>query len=125
MLSGCVRLNATKADKLSGNEICIVNNPEVRAVFRDAYERAIRAKGYQTRIVEKISDCPITTTYTAVYRYDWGMYLSISNLTIYENGVLVGEARYKAPRASPITKHGRVENKIKEMVDELLPKNKN
>jgi len=120
VLVGCVSLDATKATGLSGKEICLIDNPDVRQDFRDAYERRIQAKGYKTQIIKEASACQITSTYTATYGNHWGLYLATSDLKIFNGGVLIGQAHYKAPYASP-EKHGRVENKIESMVDQLLP----
>lgn len=120
VLTGCVSLDVTKATTLSGKEICIIDNPNVRQDFRDAYERRIHEKGYKTQIINEASACQITSTYTATYGNHWGPYLATSELKIFNGRVLIGQARYKAPYASP-EKHGRVENKIESMVDQLLP----
>ncbi|MBI3897147.1 MAG: hypothetical protein HY308_02490 [Gammaproteobacteria bacterium] len=120
ILIGCVSIDATKAVGLSGKEICIIDNPNVRQDLRGAYERRIQAKGYKTQIIKEASACPITSTYTATYGNHWGLYLATSELKIFNGGALIGQVRYKAPYASP-EKHGRVENKIESMVDQLLP----
>lgn len=105
---------------LAGQEICIVDNPAVQQDFRDAYQRRIEAKGYTTRIVQAIGDCPIATTYSASYGQHWGVYLAVSYLQVFRDGAEIGNVRYKVSYANP-TKHGRVEDKIGEMVEKLLP----
>ena len=119
-LVSCVSVKVTKAPNIHGKLICIVNNPEVRSAFRDAYERQLVSKGYATKIVDTTSACDITTTYTATYGFHWGMYLSTAVLTINDHGKEVGRADYSAPYASP-AKHGRVEGKIENLVAKLLP----
>ncbi len=113
-------MNATKAAKLSGKAICIIENPTVKPDFRDAYERQIRAKGYETKVVPDGTVCPITATYLATYGFHWGVYLATAQLKIFEQGIEVAKADYDAPFASP-QKHGRVEGKIESMVAQLLP----
>ncbi|HEX5056373.1 MAG TPA: hypothetical protein VFX02_07725 [Gammaproteobacteria bacterium] len=122
--TGCgVKMDITKANGISGTEICIVDNKSVKQDFRDAYERQIQQRGYTTKIVEAIDACPTATTYTATYGMHWGVYLATSILKIYSSGKEIGEARYEAPFSSP-QKHGRVEDKIKAMVVKLLPRGK-
>ena len=124
LLYGCVSMNVNKVDDLRGNEeICIVDAPSVRQAFRDAYERRIIEKGYQTRIITNINDpsCELTTTYFATYGSHWGLFLATADLKVFRGAKLVGEAWYHAPWASP-AKHGRVEPKIGSMVNALLPK---
>jgi hypothetical protein len=119
-LSGCVSTQVIKATGLSDKTLCIVDNPAVRVDFRDAYERQVQAKGYQTKIVPTNAACPTTSTYQASYGFHWGMYLASAQLTVYSNGKEVGKAIYKAPYADP-AKHGRVEGKIETLVAQLLP----
>ena len=119
-LAGCVSTQVTKATSIPDKTLCIVDNPNVRVAFRDAYERQVRAKGYETKIVNSDATCPTTSTYTASYGFHWGVYLASARLTINSNGKQIGEANYHAPYASP-EKHGHVEGKIEALVKELLP----
>ena len=119
-LAGCVSMNVTKAPPITGKTICIVNNPEVWTDFRDAYERQIVARGYSTKIVDAVTACDITSTYSATLGFHWGSYLATAKLTIYDKGTEIGKAEYKAPYASP-EKHGRFEGKIETLVSKLLP----
>jgi hypothetical protein len=119
-LIGCVSLDATKAVNINDKEICIIKNHIVRQSFLDAYERRIQEKGYKTKIINDASDCRTTSTYAATYGEHLGVYLSTAELKIFSSGTLIGQARYRAPRASP-EKHGRVEGKIESMVEQLLP----
>ena len=119
-LTGCVSLDATKAVYIDGKEICIIENPDVRPAFLTAYERRLQEKGYKTQIIKDALACQTTSTYTATYGEHWGVYLARAELKIFNNGTLIGQARYRAPHASP-EKHGRVESKIESMVELLLP----
>ncbi len=119
-LAGCVSMQVIKATSISDKTVCIVDNPAVRVEFRDAYERQVQAKGYETKIVDTNVACPTTSTYTASYGFHWGVYLASAQLTIYRNGKEIGKATYHAPYASP-EKHGRVEGKIEALVTQLLP----
>lgn len=119
-LAGCVSTQVTKAPRIPDKTVCIVDNPAVRVAFRDAYERQVRAKGYETKIVASNTDCPTTSTYTASYGFHWGVYLASAHLTIYSNGRQIGDATYHAPYVSP-AKHGHVEGKIEALVAQLFP----
>jgi len=119
-LVGCVSLDVTKAVNINGKEICIVENRDVRQAFLTAYERRLQEKGYKTQIIKDALACQTTSTYTATYGEHWGVYLARAELKIFNNGTLIGQARYRAPHASP-EKHGRVESKIESMVELLLP----
>ena len=123
MLS-CTSLQVSEVNALKGSEeVCIVDNKYVKPDFRDAYERRINANGYKTKIIpaRKDSSCELVSTYSATYGQHWGVYLKTAVLKVYRSEKLAGEAKYKAPYASP-GKHGRVENKIESMVNQLLPK---
>jgi hypothetical protein len=120
LMTGCVSLNATRAPVTAGDAICIIKNPEVREAFLEAYERQLRAKGYTTKVIAEPASCKITSTYTATYKFHWGLYLSTAELTISSSGREIGRAVYSAPYVSPL-KHGEVEGKIQSMVEKLLP----
>ena len=120
LLTGCVSKQIVQATGITDKTVCIVDNPSVRPEFRDAYERQIRAKGYETKIVADVASCLTTTTYRATYGFHWGAYLSSAQLTVFSSGKEIGKAIYKAPYADP-SKHGRVEGKIETLVSQLLP----
>ena len=114
------KIEGKMAAGIEGQEVCIVDNPGVQQDFRDAYQRRIQAKGYATRIVKQIGDCPVSTTYTAQYGQHWGVYLARSTLLVYRDGAQIGSVSYSVSYGNP-TKHGRVEDKIEQIVDKLLP----
>jgi len=120
--SGCTTLRVTAANNLDDKKICVINNKSVREVFAEAYINQIKENGYQAKLInhKDKSNCTVTSTYTATYGMHWGTYLATADLKIFNNGLQVGQAIYKAPFASP-AKHGRVEGKIADMLDKLLP----
>ncbi len=121
-ISGCTSLNVQSAKNIGESEICVIENKSINPDFTTAYLRQIKSNGYKAKLIsrENKSACEFTSTYTATYGQHWGVYLATSELTIYKNNNVIGRAKYKAPYASP-AKHGRVEDKIDEMVNELLP----
>jgi len=120
LLSACVSLTATKATSIAGNQICIIDNPEMNNDFRVAYENQLHSKGYATKIITDSAMCVITSTYKAAYGFHWGMYLASAEIKIFSKGTEIGNAVYRAPFASP-AKHGRVEGKIEAMIAKMLP----
>ena len=122
ILSGCTSLNVQPVKNIKNSEICVINNGVINPDFTSAYLRQIKSNGYQAKLINKSesANCEFTSTYTATYGNHWGVYLATAKLTILKNGTVIGEANYKAPFASP-AKHGRVEGKINDMVDQLLP----
>ncbi|VAW91873.1 hypothetical protein MNBD_GAMMA21-2808 [hydrothermal vent metagenome] len=121
-ISGCTSLNVKPAHNVGNNEICVIENNGVNPDFTTAYLRQIKNNGYRVKIVnsDEAVNCEFTSTYSATYGQHWGVYLATSQLKIYHKGLVIGEAKYNAPFASP-AKHGRVEDKIDDMVNELLP----
>lgn len=122
-LTGCVSQNVKPvATADDGDHVCIIRNVEVNPDFLTAYRESIESRGFVTSVVNaKNTDCDLVTTYVAHYGVHWGLYLARADLQVFRSGNLVGRAQYKAPRAAP-NKHGRVVEKIDQLVGELLPK---
>jgi hypothetical protein len=69
-----------------------------------------------------IIDCPITSTYTANWRWDLAIYMAYADIKIYNGGKVIGEANYDATRAG--LNGGKfidADKKINELVDQLFP----
>lgn len=123
-VSGCVSQKVSRIKDIGNEEICIIQNPDVRLAFVNAYIDALKKSNYAVSLKKnqlEAKDCVITSTYTAVYKFHWGQYLSTAELKVFEEGNLIGEAKYRAPFASP-AKHGRIAPKIAALSDELFPK---
>jgi hypothetical protein len=120
VVTGCASTQVTKAAQVGSEEICIVDNPNDRQAFRDAYERTIRAKGYKSRVVNDAKACQVITTYSSRLGYSgWGAYLADADLKVFSGDKLLGQAKYHAPKVP--TSHGSVEGKIAALVDQMLP----
>jgi hypothetical protein len=120
VVAGCASTQITKAAQVGSEEICIVDNPNDRQAFRDAYERTIRAKGYKPRVVNDAQACQVITTYSSRLGYDgWGPYLADADLKVFSGDKLLGQAKYHAPPG--LGSHGNVEAKIAALVDQMLP----
>lgn len=125
-VSSCaIRQTVSPMERFEGRQICIVQNPAVRATFLEAYQRALVAKGYDVKVLEANSSliaCPITSTYTANWRWDMALYMAYAELKVYNNAKPSGEAKYDALHASGnMRKFIRAEEKIIELVDQLFP----
>jgi hypothetical protein len=121
-IAGCVSQHVSKAVGVSsGDTICVVTNPSVRQAFHDAYILSLEKHGFKTRSVDpsETNICPFTSEYTARYGMHWGLYLAVADLKIIQDGVLIGRAQYRAPRAD-MTKHGRVQGKVDGLVKEMF-----
>ncbi len=120
IVTGCTKVHIVKVAQTGNDLICIVDNPSERQAFRDAYERTIQARGYKTRVVSDAKACQVSTTYSSRMGYSgWGPYLSDVDLRVFSGDKLVGSAKYHAPKVP--TSHGSFENKIGDLVDEMLP----
>ena len=107
------------------HELCIINNPDVREGFLNAYQQAIQAKGFQTKILDQSAipnDCPLSSTYTANWRWDLALYMAFAEIKIYKEGKQVGRAVYDSLGGSGnLSKFIDAEKKVKELVDQLFP----
>jgi hypothetical protein len=125
-LLGCaIHQRVDPVPRLESQEICIINNPAVREGFLLAYQRALTAKGFQTKILDKSAapnDCPLTSTYTANWRWDLALYMAFADITVYANGKKVGQAVYDSLGGSGnLGKFINAEDKVNELVDQLFP----
>lgn len=108
-------------------EICVIENPAVATKdnFLAAYERALTERGFTVRKLTSgspVSACPLTSSYTANFRWDMALYMTYANLKIFRNGQLVGEAMYDAMLAGLTSKKWiSAEEKVRELTKELFP----
>jgi hypothetical protein len=72
-----------------------------------------------------IDACPLTSTYTANYRWDFAWYLWYAEIKVYRNAALVGEAIYDVTWGGlRLDKFADIEDKIRELVNDLFPTKK-
>lgn len=130
MLFGCsVKYTTNPVTALDKNlgEICIVEDARVRESFLPAYRTALEKKGFTVRVLSPGSDvasCPITSTYTGRWSWDFVLYMAYAEIVVYRNGAKAGDALYEAPRAGwALTTdiYDSTELKIATMVDQLFP----
>ncbi|MDQ1812183.1 Sbal_3080 family lipoprotein [Massilia sp. CCM 9210] len=126
-LSGCaIHQNVKPVERFDSKVVCIVDNPSVRATFFDAYERALTNKGYEVKKLASgasLVECPLTSTYTATWRWDLAMYMAYADIVVYKNAKPAGKATYDASRGGGnMGKFIGAEKKITELVDQLFPR---
>jgi hypothetical protein len=126
LFSACTIMQEVNPVKLAaGSEVCIIENPEVRAGFVEEVRKSLLANGYRYRMMPPTAgpaDCPITVTYTARWSWDLAMYMSYARLQVFENGTAAGNAVYDAMGGGGnLNKFIDAEPKIRELVTQLLP----
>jgi hypothetical protein len=125
-LTGCGIHQTVQPIAMAGNkQVCIVENPAVKGTFLEVYTRTLGTKGYTVRQLAKGSslvECPVTSTYTANWRWDLAMYMTYADITVYDKGAPAGKAVYDATRAGLNTgKFINADKKVTELVDQLFP----
>ncbi len=107
------------------NEICIRENPTVRQGFLEAYRSRVESKGFRVRLLKAdagVTACPLTSTYTANWRWDLALYMAYAEILVYRNGEVIGRAYYDAiGGGGRLDKFINATTKINELVDELFP----
>ena len=124
-LTGCA--NVTTGQALASfdtkpTEVCIVRNPKVRInAAIPSLQSAFRKRGIATTVVEAPSDCKSEYRLNYVMRRSWDFttYLGAGELTLLRNDAIVSTSSYKA-RSLTLTKWGKTEERIDEMVGKLL-----
>ncbi|WP_296001665.1 Sbal_3080 family lipoprotein [Rugamonas sp.] len=125
-LSGCAIQQTVKpVEHFADQQVCVIENPAVREGFVESYRHALETKGYVARqlpATASIIECPITSTYTANWRWDLAMYMSYADIKVYNNGKPIGEAVYDSRHAGGnMGKFINADHKITELVDQLFP----
>jgi hypothetical protein len=112
---------------MNTNEICVIKDKDTREEFITAYQLALEKKGFIVRVLDPgadINSCPLASTYTGSWSWDFVMYMAAAEIIIYKNGTRVGDALYDAPKAGwALTPriYDSTEEKIGKMVDQLFP----
>jgi hypothetical protein len=125
-LGGCaIHQNVKPVGQFSGKEICVIDNPAVRAGFAQSYRRALTSKGYlvkQLPASAPITECSIASTYTANWRWDMATYMAYAEIKVFNNGKPAGQAIYDAMNGGGnMAKFIEADKKIEELVNQLFP----
>ena len=117
-----------KVDPVLGvttKEVCVIEDPAVRATFLQTYKRALRDKGYTVKMLEadsSITSCPVTSTYTARWSFDFTIYMAEADITVFRDGAKAGQASYDAKKGGlNLTKWIDADAKIVELTGQLFP----
>lgn len=120
-LGGCATKQVTRAALPDTKRLCIIENPRVKFDFLGAYRKALEERGFEVVVYPETRDvtaCPVTTMYTAHWRWDLALYLAYAEMQVYSGGQRAGRAVFNARNSRFIN----AESTVKEMVDELFPK---
>jgi hypothetical protein len=120
-LAACATSKVSPVASLETKQICVIENPKVRASFLDSYRKALEERGYTVRVLPetaRLSSCPVTSTYVAYWWWDIVLYMRHAQLEIYQDEKLAGRAVFEAGQSRLFTDDG----KIKELVAQLLPR---
>ncbi len=126
-LAACaINQKVTPVESFDGKQVCIIENPAVvQAGFIVAYTQALEQKGYTVQRLAaeaKITDCPVTSTYTANWRWDLALYMSFADIKVFQAGKQTGQAVYDATRGGAnMSKFIKGDEKIRELVNQLFP----
>ena len=125
-LSGCaIHQSVSPVSQFNEKEICIIENTSVKNGFLESYRRALTNKGYQVRQLPasaSIVQCPITTTYSANWRWDLALYMAYAEIKVFNNGKPIGEAKYDSQRGGAnMSKFIDADKKINELTNQLFP----
>lgn len=107
----------------AARSICIIEHPATRDSFLDAYQRALRDRGFEPRVLPEgsaLTSCPITSTYLARWSWDFTIYMAYAELHVYHDGREAGHAVYDSRLGGlRLDKWVDADVKIRELVDEL------
>lgn len=125
LTSACTIIqNVEPAEIVKGEELCIIENPDVREGFLKELKLALSKKGVEHRVVSQETvpeSCEWTARYLAKWSWDLSLYMSYAEIKIYHNGNLDGHAIYDSTGGSASSKKFiDAEPKIRELVNELM-----
>jgi hypothetical protein len=130
LLSGCsvkYAANSVAVGDMSSKEICVIEDTSVNKAFLPAYRAALEKKGFTVKTLRQgsaLSACPLTSTYTGRWSWDFVLYMASAEIVVYRNGAKAGDAVYDAPKAGwALTTeiYDSTETKITQMVNKLFP----
>jgi hypothetical protein len=111
--------------QLASKEICVRQNADVRPGFLDAYKGALESKGFSVKVLEPtagVTACPLLSTYSANWRWDFTMYMAYAEMRVYRDGNEIGKAVYDSTVGGlNMNKFINADEKVRELVNQLFP----
>ena len=129
LVTGCtITQEVNPVNAAAASEICIIENPKVRAGFLPEVQRSLVENGYKYHMLPPTAapgDCELVMMYTARWSWDFTIYMSYARLQVFRDGQPAGNAVYDATKGGGnMTKWIDAEPKINELVSQLLPTNR-
>ena len=127
LLTGCaITQKVNPVAQFKGQQVCIIENLAVKQQgFLETYRRTLINKGYAVKLLppgSPVDACPITSTYTANWRWDLALYMAFADIRVFNDGRQVGQALYDAMSGGAnMGKFIKGETKIAELVEQLFP----
>ena len=126
LLAGCaIHQNVRPLESVGDTQVCVINNPAVRPGVMAAYRKVLGDKGYSVRELPQtaaITDCKVTSTYQANWRWDLAMYMHYAEFRVFVDGKEQGRAVYDATHGGAnMGKFIDADKKIAELINQLFP----
>jgi hypothetical protein len=126
LFAGCaIHQNVRPVEGAGDSQVCVIGNPGVRPSVMATYKRVLGEKGYTVRELPPnaaITDCKVTSTYQANWRWDLAMYMHYAEFRVFVDGKERGVATYDATRGGGnLGKFIDADKKIAELVTQLFP----
>jgi hypothetical protein len=126
LLAGCaIHQQVRPLEAFNDTQVCLINNPQVRPSVMATYQRVLTDKGYSVRQLPEnaaITDCRVTSTYQANWRWDLAMYMHFAQFRVFVDGKEKGVATYDATHGGAnMSKFIDADKKIAELVNQLFP----
>ena len=126
LLAGCaIHQNVRPVEAVGDTQVCVINNPAVRPSVMASYRRVLGDKGYTVRELPEsaaITDCKVTSTYQANWRWDLAMYMHFAQFRVFIDGKEKGVATYDATHGGAnMGKFIDADKRIAELINQLFP----
>lgn len=125
LVTGCTITQQVKpVSELGTREVCLVQDPAVRAGFLRTYRDTLQGLGYAVKLLppgSNLDACPVVSTYLGRWSWDLGLYMSYAEIKVYKNGTLTGSALYDSTKGGGnMNKFIKGDEKIRELVSQLF-----
>ena len=104
-------------------EVCVTPDASDRKIAYNATLKALRQKGFTVREVSAAGtgDCSTVLTCQTVSRWDMANFTASISYEWFENGKLLGRAKYQAKNGLNFSKFIDTEEKVNELLNRMLP----